>query len=265
MKSTNTPLLLLAALASLASTAPSTEAALIVTYAEDANAVQSTLANTSVFSFNNLPTNVRSTGVEWTGVGTFDALYIQNADSYGGAVDPGFVNGSPYSVQSNSIGGGNAVAATTLSLNSDHAYFGLWWSAGDPNNVLGFYDGGSLVAEFTTATLLNVIASQPEYKGNPRNRSLNAGESYAFINFFGTEGVTWDRIVLTNNAGSGFESDNYTDRAAPWTPAEGPMPGRPLAQITGTNVVALPEPSSAAFALLASALGWRRRRPAAKA
>lgn len=162
--------------------AMSAPAALIVTYAENPNSVTSSLPNTSRYSFNDLAVNAKNTNVVWSGVGTFDAIYVKSADQYGGAVDPGYANGSPYAVQSSSIGGSSKVPTTTLTLNEAHAYFGLWWSAGDATNVLGFYNGNTLVAQFTTASLLNELASDSSYKGNPRNRTLNSGESYAFIN-----------------------------------------------------------------------------------
>lgn len=231
---------------------------LIVTYAENANAIHSSLSGTSEFTFDSLALGTPLSNVAWEGVGEFDNLYVIAADNYGGAVGPGFAGGSPYSVQSTGIGG---VSVTTLTLNSDHAYFGMWWSAGDANNVLRFFNDKTLIAEFTTDSLLNVLAANAAYKGNPRDRGLNAGEPYAFINFFGGEGTTWDHIELTNEGGSGFESDNYTDRAAPWTyETDGPMPGVVLTTIT-TNPVPVPEPSAFALGALGLAgIVLRRRR-----
>ncbi|WP_052573828.1 PEP-CTERM sorting domain-containing protein [Haloferula sp. BvORR071] len=219
---------------------PAADAALIVTYAESPGDTRSTLQNTTVFTFNELATDTTHENVEWTGVGTFDLVHVLAADSYGGAVDPGFENGSPYMVQG--VGGNTT---TTLTLDSDHAYFGLWWSAGDSQNILQFFSKGELVARFTTQTLLDRLADSTDYRGNPRDRGLNYGENYAFINFFGMDGTTWDKITLSNGSGSGFESDNYTDRAAPWTLIEdGPLPGNRLAVVNGSSVMPVPEPSS---------------------
>lgn len=232
-------------------------ATLVVTYAEGPDEVNSTLNGTSVFDFNHLAIGTTHEDVVWSGVGSFDQVHILGADAYGGAVDPGYTTGSPYIVQADFAG----VTSTTLTLDSPHAYFGLWWSAGDAQNILEFYSGSTLVGRFTTATLLDRLATTDAYLGNPRDREINAGENYAFINFFGQEGTTWDRIVLGNGPGTGFESDNYTDRAAPWSlETDGPMPGHRLAVVDGLTITAVPEPASAALALLGGALLMRRRR-----
>lgn len=199
----------------------------IVTYAENPDAVNSTLSGTSVFDFNSLPLGL-DTGVKWSGVGSFDRLYILKPDTYGGAADASHPKGTDYSVQ----GVGTSVRSTTLSLNSPSSYFGFWWSAGDPSNVLDFYNGNTLVQEFTTKSLMSVLPS--EYFGNPRNRNLDSSEPFAFINFFGDSKTSWDRIVLTNSSGSGFESDNYTSRVTAWNPTkDGALPGNPVAIING--------------------------------
>lgn len=204
-------------------------ASVVITYAEDANAYQSSLSGTSIFDFNNLSTGT-NTNVEWSGVGTFDKLYIKKSDAYGGAPDAANPNGSKYSLQ----GAGVPVLTSSLFLAQDSSYFGMWWSAGDARNVLSFYDGDNLVSRFTTASLMQPLPAS--YDGNPMNRRVNSGEPYAFINFFGDENTTWDRIVLTNDGSSGFESDNYTSRAAAWDPAkDGALPGVPVALVSGTT------------------------------
>jgi hypothetical protein len=218
-----------------------TQAGVIVTYAENPNAETSALSNTQLFDFNNLSTG-RSTNVSWSGVGTFDQLYIKNADQYGGATDSTHPNGTKYSVQ----GAGTSVSTTTLSLNEASSYFGFWWSAGDSHNVLDFYKGGNLVGEFNTASLLTPLGS--EYDGNPRNRSLNSGEPYAFINFYGDINTEWDKIVFRNNASSGFESDNYTSRVMSFNSNidSGSVPGNALQRITGTTTTTLSKTATGA-------------------
>lgn len=212
-----------------ASSALSSHAAVIVTFAESAGAVNSSLTGTSVYDFNTNKTG-KSTNVTWNGVGVFDQLYIMNADIYGGAPDAKNPNGTRYSVQ----GVGTSVKASTLSLKQDSSYFGMWWSAGDALNVLDFYDGDKLLAEFTTKNLLSQLPG--DYFGNPRNRSLDRSEPFAFINFFGDEKTAWDRIVFRNNGSSGFESDNYTTRALGWDPkTDGKLPGIPVAMVSGTT------------------------------
>jgi len=231
---------------------------LLITYAENPGSVNSTLSHTSVFDFNNLSTG-NLTNVSWDGVGTYDRLTIMNADVYGGAG----TNGSRYSVQ-----GAGGVETSTLSFNNNHAYFGMWWSAGDNQNVLSFYSGETLVARFSTDTLLAQIATSREYYGNPNEGNFkggNAGEPYAFVNFFGEGDTTWDRIVFSNTSGSGFETDNHTDRVQKWgsyAEEEGkPMPGVVVARASGESVTVIPEPSSVAlFAGLSGLLAFRRRR-----
>ncbi len=201
------------------------KAASLVTYMENPDLTNTTLANSSVFDFNSLNTG-NNYNVVWEGVGTFDQLHIKTADTYGGATDDTHPFGTKYSVQ----GVGTTVSVTTLDLFTDSSYFGFWWSAGDAANKLEFYNDGELVQEFTTASLLGILGD--EYYGNPKNRDLNSSEPYAFINFFGDSSTSWDQIVFTNVATSGFESDNYSSRVASWNPpTDGPLPGKPVAII----------------------------------
>jgi hypothetical protein len=212
---------------------------LIVTYAENANLTVSSLTGTQVFDFNSMKIG-RSKNVAWKGVGTFDQLFIKSADAYGGAADSTNPTGSLYSLQ----GAGSPVTSTTLQLDIASSYFGMWWSAGDPRNVLTFYSGDALVGKFTTSSLLESLPSS--YDGNPINRMINGEEPYAFINFFGDEKTTWDRIVLNNDGSSGFESDNYTSRVAAWNPKEdGALPGVPVAIVSGSTTTAVTEKSLA--------------------
>lgn len=214
--------------------ASSARASVIVTYAEDPNLVNSSLSGTQVYDFNSLSTGVNN-NVTWSGVGTFDHLYIKNPDVYGGATDSSHPNGTRYSVQ----GVGSSISSTTLNLDHDSGYFGFWWSAGDASNVLDFYNNGSLVAEFKTSTLLTPLG--PAYDGNPRNRTLDSGEPFAFINFYGDATTVWDQIVFRNATSSGFESDNYTSRISTYNPGTdgGTLPGVTVARVTGTTTTTL--------------------------
>ena len=228
-----------------------------MTYAEQPNSDNTTLSGTSVFDFNSLTANRKYTGLAWTGVGTIDSIYVKSADSYGGAADATHASGSNYGVQSTSVGSPNNVVTSTLNLNSSISYFGLWWSAGDAKNVLDFYNGSSLVAEFTTGNLLAALPSS--YYGNPRNRSLDSGEPFGFINFYGQSGVSWDKIVFRNNGSSGFEADNYTVRAAAWGTQEGETgatPGKVVETIDGliATPAAVPD-GSISFAMALFSFG----------
>lgn len=202
-------------------------ASVLVTYAEDPNAYKSNLADASVFDFNKLSTG-RSSNVAWDGVGTFDKLFVARADAFGGAPDATNPNGSLYSVQ----GASRCMMTTTLYLNTDSSYFGMWWSGGDCGNVVSLYDGDNLVSRFSTASLMDSLPA--DYDGNPINRKINTRQPYAFINFFGDETTKWDRIVFTNTGTSRFEADNYTSRVAGWNPAtDGALSGIVVASVTG--------------------------------
>jgi len=247
----------------------SAKASLVVTYAESPDAVTSSLINTSLFNFDGLAANQQLNNVSWAGVGTYDKLWVHNVDTtwgdYGGAMDAAYPGGSPFTSQGEIAG--VTVASTTLTLDSPSAYFGLWWSAGDRNNVMTFYNGDTLVAKFTSASLMDRLSSS--YYGNPRDRTLDPGEKFAFINLYGSAGTTWDKIVLSNSSYTGFESDNHTSREGAWgtQPGEtGPMPGIPLEQVDGlivTPITAIPEPSGILVTGSVIALGLCIRRRSA--
>ena len=217
----------------------SAQADLIMTYAEQPGVQVSTVTDTSVFNFDSLPTGTLSMNVDFLSVGTINQVYVIPANQYGGAADTAYPHGSPYSVESSSSGLG-ANVNTTLTLNSPSAYFGMWWSAGDPNNYLYFYNGTTLVGEFDTKWLDQTVGST--YYGNPvpgSNQGKDSGEAFAFINFYATGGATFDKIVMSNPGTSGFESDNWTIRAPAYGTVTGDgstLPGVPVESVNGTNV-----------------------------
>lgn len=214
-------------------------AELIITYAENPESNLSSLKNTNVFTFDDLKTGVDK-NVSWSGVGSFDQLYVKNADIYGGAANTANPNGTKYSLQ----GAGTGVLSSTLTLNKDSSYFGMWWSAGDASNVLKFYENSTLVGTFTTSSLMNLLPSS--YDGNPKDRSLDRNEPFAFINFLGDDKTAWNKVVLTNNNSSGFESDNYTSRTTAWNPlVDGALPGIPVAIVSGTTTTKVTKDSLA--------------------
>ena len=204
----------------------------ILTYAEAPSATNSTLADTSIFDFNNLTVATHLTNVNWSGVGTYSQLYVINGNEYGGAA------GSHYPVESAKTSLGDT-PTVTLTLDTPAAYFGMWWSAGDANNFLSFYSSGNLLASFSTATLLSKLPAT--YFGNPTPgyKGLDPTEAFAFINFFGQEGTTFDKIVFSDpSTTSGFESDNHTVRGTAYglDPKDtGPLPGVPVEEIVNTN------------------------------
>lgn len=225
MKSLSKPLLLLVASAVSLTVVRAENYNMIITTAEGSGAFNTTLANTKVETFDNLPTGANR-GLTWSDVGTIDAVGVLNANVYGGAPNAEGTGATRYAVQSTS-GSLGGIGKTTLSLNTPSSYFGLYWSAGDPYNVLDFYNGNNLVAHFTTANLMNKLPSS--YNGNPN--SLFPGdrsEKFGFINFMGSEGTSWNSIVFSNLGSSGFESDNWTSRVNGWNPTVDTLPGTPV-------------------------------------
>ena len=218
------------------------------------------------------------TNVTWTGVGTFEKLKVADGDT-----TALYFPYTPYTLSAqgtNYMGAGgtfmepwnsssNRTPTIVLKLNNRTNYFGLFWAAADPSNVLDFYDANTLVARFTTAYLIGgainpadpiiplLQAADPSgsigywngSKYDPKDNKLPAellggdngwykpgeaknlipDEHYAFLNFYLPDGVKFDRIEAY---GKKFESDNWTviDPAL-----EGQVPpSQPLAQATAT-------------------------------
>ncbi|WP_018969396.1 hypothetical protein [Rubritalea marina] len=196
----------------------------------DAGQTTSALDNTNVFDFNDLSTGYNY-DVSMEGVGSFDQLFISNANVWGGAVDESTGQASKFSWVGNRWSN-----TTTLSLNSPSSYFGFWWSAGDASNLLTFYSGADVVAEYTTASMFDNLALGTDYYGNPLTGG-NKGEPYAFINFFGDENTSWDSVELTTQGGGGFESDNYTTRIESFNPLSDSIAdiGTVVGEVNGTQ------------------------------
>lgn len=143
----------------------------------------------------------------------------------------------------------------TLALNGPQAYFGFWWSAADQFNQVEFLSGGQVVATFNPATALGDLAD-PGYFGNPNN-GADGGERFAYLNFFGTGGTTFDEIRFLNPSNaSDFEADNFSVFAGPLTPSG--------SVLEGAATVSSPEPNSLTILATASIglgfLRWRRRK-----
>ncbi|MEH2161395.1 MAG: hypothetical protein V7K38_10185 [Nostoc sp.] len=171
----------------------------------------SNLVNTHVDTFDGETTGYSATGFQWkdgaTTIGSYNNGLINNANQYGGAGG----SGKYFDVDTNI---GSKQSVSTLNLTTPQSYFGLWWSAGDANNVLTFLSQGKVAFSMTTADVVNYIAglsNKASYYSNPNSqfKGQDSGEPFAFINFYDVSG-TFDQVQFTNVGGTGFESDNHT-------------------------------------------------------
>lgn len=138
--------------------------------------------------------------------GTYSNLNVVAADQYGGADG----TNDHYAVA-----GLNTTNSYSIDFNKPLTYFGFWLSALDAGNQLNFYLEDQLVYNFSAANVSSLLSSSgSNYKGNPVTdfRNQNSGEPYAFLNFYATDGASFDRIVFdqTSSNGAGYESDNHT-------------------------------------------------------
>jgi len=202
------------------------------------NAQLSNLVNAHVNTFDTQTQGYSNTGFAWndgtTTVGTYNNTLVENADQYGGAGG----TGNYFDVDTSRSGNGQTVS--TLNLTTPQDYFGLWWSAGDSNNVLTFLSKVNgveqVVDTMTTADVVSYIgnlANKASYYSNPNStfKGQDSSEPFAFINFYDIGG-TFDEVQFSNVGGTGFESDNHTVATA-------------YNSITGSVVIAaVPESSS---------------------
>lgn len=227
----------------LSSQAQTSNYNMVMTLAEAPTQTNSSLANTTVETFNEYTPGYYTN--QTTVIGTYSSLSILAANQYGGAAGPGFATGSPYNVASasSSLSGIHTVPTYTLTFNNPIAYFGIWWSAGDPANYLTFYNGNTQVAAFSTQTLVNKLVNK-SYFGNPTPGHLgqDGNERFAFINFFGVDNTVFTSVVFSNPGGSGFENDNNTIRTSaygtdPQDDPSGKLPGVPIEEVLNVNGV----------------------------
>ncbi|MBW4441392.1 MAG: PEP-CTERM sorting domain-containing protein [Plectolyngbya sp. WJT66-NPBG17] len=94
--------------------------------------------------------------------------------------------------------GGSVTIALQESLN----YFGMNWGAISPGNVFSFFKGDRLVKSFSTEDV-NPVA--------PVRATQHSGEGNGYLHFYADkEADIFDRIVITQTGGGGFESDNHS-------------------------------------------------------
>jgi hypothetical protein len=179
--------------------------------------------NFDSFSTGHLPAS------QSTPIGTFSgnttAGAIVAANEFGGAGGVG---------KYYAVGGQSGSTTATLTFSSPQDYFGMWWSAGDAENVLKFYSGGTLLKTYNVAA---ISADLPgSYFGNPTANFLHedSGEPFVYLNFTGVSGQTFTSVEFDNTLSTGFEMDDLSIFGQPITP-----PGNTIPDATNTGLLLL--------------------------
>lgn len=92
-----------------------------------------------------------------------------------------------------------------INLAKNLNYFGMDWGAISPGNVFSFYNGDSLVESFSTSDV-NPVA--------PIKAQQHNDEGNGYLHFYSTSAQDiFNKIVITQTGGGGFETDNYSFHA----------------------------------------------------
>lgn len=90
----------------------------------------------------------------------------------------------------------------TIDLADSLNYFGIDWGAMSSGNDFAFYNGDQLVNMFTYDDV-NPIA--------PVKADQHGGEGNGYLHFYANDSSgVFNRIVVSNSHGGGFESDNHS-------------------------------------------------------
>lgn len=211
--------------------AQNAQAQVVVTI--EAPGVQSSsVANITTENFDGFTPGVYTSLNSTIGTYSSPGLAVVGANQYGGAGGAGNYF---------SIGAQSGQLTATLTLPGDQAYFGFWYSAGDNQNEIDLYENNTLEYSLNTSDLINFINGQMNagaYYGNPNN-GQDPEEPFAYVNFFGTNGTVFNKIVFNNaSLGTGFESDNHSISAMQTTPTGTPITPEPgsVALLVGMGV-----------------------------
>lgn len=207
----------------------------------------------------NQPTGVSFTGSYTVGAntttsGTTDAWVAATQNQYGG------VNSTHYpelfgNASTTAPANYNLSLATTGAPGAN--YFGIWISALDPYNDLKIFDGTTVIAEFTSASLQAKLGnctspSTNLYCGNPTTqfKGQDSGELFVYVNVFDLSGYITN-VEFFDSGSTGFESSNHAVAYA-----------NPV-HVTGTVLVSEPASATIVAAAVLALLPLRRRRYAA--
>lgn len=204
----------------------SAQAGLIITV-EDANILSNQQGVTEIdFEGLSVVTGATDGTTNLNADASISGDYAIYADSIGGqSAEPyGFGAGNDFLSVPNPTNNGSA----TVELGDSYNYFGLFWGSVDRYNSISFYDSNDiLLASVGGADIQGLLA----------NGNQTSWESNRFINFFFTDGMSYDSYKMTSN-GYAFETDNHA-----------------------YGNVAVSEPATVAlFGLGLAALGFARRK-----
>ncbi|HTL90475.1 MAG TPA: PEP-CTERM sorting domain-containing protein [Leptolyngbya sp.] len=112
---------------------------------------------------------------------------------------PAGANGEVNNTSYLAVFGGDSV---TIDLAETLNYFGIDWGAISSGNVFSFFMGDRLVKSFSTEDV-NPVA--------PVHAAQHGGEGNGYLHFYSeNQQDLFNRIVITQNGGGGFESDNHS-------------------------------------------------------
>ena len=92
--------------------------------------------------------------------------------------------------------------SVTIDLQKSLKYFGMDWGAISSGNIFSFYNGNQLVKSFSTDDV-NPVA--------PVHAAQHGGQGNGYLHFYSKNNQdTFNRIVISQSGGGGFESDNFS-------------------------------------------------------
>ncbi|MBD2514620.1 PEP-CTERM sorting domain-containing protein [Nostoc sp. FACHB-973] len=189
----------------------------------------SQLPGTTTINFNNgqAPT---------TGFAKYSFETGQNSSVRSDVWAPAGANGEVNNTNYLAVFSGDKV---TINLNSYLNYFGIDWGAISSGNVFSFYNGDTLIKSFTTEDV-NPVA--------PIHASQHGGEGNGYLHFYSdSSNDIFNKIVITQAGGGGFESDNHSFHAG-------------TERFTGFDPESVPEPSITLGMLAVGGIFLRKRK-----
>lgn len=134
-----------------------------------------------------------------------------------------------------------------INLKENLNYFGINWGAAHSGNTYSFYKGNSLLKAFSTADI-DAAGGFQHYNtahGGGGAGAKGGAQGNGFAHFYAeNESEVFDRIVISQVGGGGFETDNHSfhvgsDRFTGFDPQSVPEPGMllGLASIVGGTLL----------------------------